>query len=433
MLTGILDLALTVCAFLVAIGIVVFVHELGHFVAARLSGIEVKTFSVGFGRALVSWRDSKGVVWKIGILPLGGYVRFAEVQLPKEAGRTADSLAADSLSVASLGSRFLTVLAGPFANFLLSIAVFSVLALSIGMITGDALVGTVKDVPGARVEVRSGDLITAVDGQPIESIADLYSFPEPEDARIPVIYTVVRDGSIVTAAGPVPMPPIIDSVRLMSAAFDSGLEVGDVVLAIDGSPVGAFDELRTAVEKSAGRELDLLIWRDGEELNISVAAREESVPLPDGSYESRMLLGINGGLFFEPQTVTPSIADAVLNAAARTAFVVTGTVDGVTAIVARQISACNLQGPVGIARVTGQAASQGMVEFISLIAIISTVIGFLNLLPIPGLDGGHIAFYLYEVVVGRAPNSSFQRVAVTIGFALVALLMAFGLFNDLTC
>ncbi len=433
MFDGLIELAGTVCAFLVAVGIVIFVHELGHYLAARFSGISVKVFSVGFGRPVVAWRDSRGTIWQVGILPLGGYVRFADAGESAIHDAASGQQEGDSLSMAPLWHRIITVSAGPLANFVFSSIVFAVLALSIGLISGDAVVGKLRNLPGVEHNIEPGDRITALDGVEVNSLADLYVDVPMEGSARTNIYSIDRGGSLFEAEGPVPMPPVISTVRLMSAAADAGLQEGDVVLAVDGNPIRSFAELRRAVEDSAGQPLDLEVWRAGEVFDVSLQGRKETISLPGGGFEERILVGVNGGLFFEPVTVKPAPLDAMLIGSMRTLGVITGTIDGVGAIISAQISSCNIQGPVGIARVSGQAASQGTFEFVSLVAVISAVIGFLNLLPIPGLDGGHLVFYAYEAVFRRKLSNSFQRTTVMLGFALVVMLMAFGLFNDLTC
>lgn len=430
------DFAVTVFAFLVAVGIVIFVHEFGHYLAARLSGISVKVFSVGFLKPLISWRDSRGTVWQIGMVPLGGYVRFADADEAEGQSTpvSADTRpAVDSLAAAALHRRFFTVIAGPLANFVFSTFVFAVLVLAVGVVSGDSVIGELRIIPGERNELREGDRITQLNGTPVESLVDLYGQSDLQDTDLPAIYTVERDGGMLEAIGPMPMPAIIDSVRLMSAASDAGLKSGDVVLAVDGVPIRSFGELRRAVGNAGERTMMLDVWRDGEEFRLALAGRVEELPSPGGGYEKRVVIGVTGGLFFEPVVRTPSLADAALVGFGRSLQVIDGTIEGVAAIVTSQISACNLQGPVGIARVSGEAASQGGLSFVSFVAIISVVIGLLNLLPIPGLDGGHLAFYVYEAFAGRPPSNGFQRVSITLGFVLVAMLMAFGLFNDLTC
>ena len=419
-------------AFLVAVGIVVFVHEFGHYAAARWAGIRVGVFSIGFGRPIMSWTDSRGTVWQIGSIPLGGYVRFAEEDGPASAPGNRQGRG-DSLANAALHHRAITVAAGPLANFLFSLVVFALVVLATGIVSDQPVIGTLKPLPGHAYQLQPGDRIQAVDGDRIDSLVDLYQQAGTLDGRGEIQYQVDRDGETLVLAGPPLMPPIVAGIRLMSAADDAGLLVGDVILAVNGMEVHSFDQLRRLVAESADNLVSLQIWRSGEVLRVDLFGREEAVQAADGSLEQRRLIGINGALFFEPERATPSIGDAILIGFSRTTGIITGTVQGVSAMLSARISACNLQGPIGIARISGAAASRGSMEFISLIAAISVVIGLLNLVPIPGLDGGHLVFYAYEAVVGREPGSNFKRISIAVGLVLVIMLMGFGLFNDLTC
>ena len=419
-------------AFLVAVGIVVFVHEFGHYAAARWAGIRVGVFSIGFGRPIVSWTDSAGTVWQVGSIPLGGYVRFAEEDGPATpAGRK--QLRGDSLANAALHHRAITVAAGPIANFMFSAIVFVLAVMATGIVSDEPVIGSLKPMPGHGTQLQPGDRIQAVGEAGVRDLVDLYLQAETGGDGADVQYRIDRNGRTLEVPGPPLMPPIVAGVRLMSAAEDAGLLEGDVILAVNDTRVHSFDQLRRRVSESADNLVSLHVWRSGEEFRVDLFAREETVQGADGSLEQRRLIGITGALFFEPERVTPSVGDAILIGFSRTTGIITGTVQGVAAMLSARISACNLQGPIGIARISGAAASRGPMEFISLIAAISTVIGLLNLLPIPGLDGGHLVFYGYEAVVGREPGSNFKRISIAIGLVAVIMLMAFGLFNDLTC
>ena len=227
----------------------------------------MEVFSVGFLKPLVSWRDSRGTVWQIGMLPLGGFVRFAdagEAEGQRTLVRPDSQPPADSLAAAALHRRFFTVIAGPLANFVFSTIVFAALVLSVGIVSGDAVIGELRTIPGERNELREGDRITQLNGAPVGSLADLYGQSDVQDTGLPAIYTVERDGGMLEAIGPLPMPPIIDNVRLMSAASDAGLKSGDVVLAVDGVPIRSFGELRQAVGTAGERMIMLDVWRDGD-------------------------------------------------------------------------------------------------------------------------------------------------------------------------
>ena len=243
----------------------------------------------------------------------------------------------------------------------------------------------------------------------------------------------VWDGAALTVAGPYPYPPIATQVVPRSAAMDAGIEAGDVIAAIDGTPIHAFDQLRQAVEGSDGRTLNLTVWRDGAEMAMELTPRRTDEPQDDNTFRTVYRIGIAGGLFFDPATGTASPWDAFTGGVAQTWDITAGSISGLWHMATGAISTCNLSGPLGIAETSGAMASQGTTSFIWFIAVLSTAVGLLNLFPVPVLDGGHLVFYAYEAVAGRPPSDGALRVLMSIGLTLVLGLMVFGLTNDLFC
>jgi regulator of sigma E protease len=233
------------------------------------------------------------------------------------------------------------------------------------------------------------------------------------------------------------MPPVAVSVQPRSAAMDIGIEAGDVITAIDGSPIWSFEQLRAAVTEAAGTPLLLNVWRPGEdgpqELEFALAPRRADLPLPDGGFETRWLIGVSGGMFFEPATVTPSPLEALGQGVDQTVMIVRSSLSGLWHMVTGAISTCNISGPIGIAEVSGAAASQGLDSFIWFIAVLSTAVGLLNLFPVPVLDGGHLVFHAYEAVAGKPPSDRALRVMMSAGLAVLLTLMVFALTNDIFC
>ena len=426
----------TIAAFVVAISIVVFVHEFGHFSAARLSGIPVRVFSIGFGTALFSWKDRAGTEWRVGAILLGGYVAFYESNKsdsPESKSASRSSSAPLSMDDAALRHRFLTVVAGPLANFVFSILVFAAATMVSGVITEKAVVGPLKNLPYGTMEVMPGDEIIAVDGAPITNLLDLFEFGGNHLPSEETNYTVLRGGSEMVVLGPAPMPPIVESVRLSSAAFDAGLERNDVILSIDGRTIDSFAQIRDIVLESGGSSLRMNVWRNGTERELDVVGRAEDIPLPGGGFERRTTIGVRGGLFFSPETRIPGPVEALSGAAFQTWNIIWTTMDSIANMVSSQISTCNIQGPIGIAKITGEAASQGFGNFVMLIGLLSTAIGFFNLLPIPPLDGGHLVYYFYEAATGRTVSDSFRKWQIVIGLILLFSLLGLGTANDLLC
>ena len=229
------------------------------------------------------------------------------------------------------------------------------------------------------------------------------------------------------------LPPLVNSVTPQSAAIRAGMEQGDVITAIDGTPIFAFDELKNAVEGGEGATLDLTVWRGGETLDMSLTPKRVDEPQSDGGFATQWRIGIAGGLAFEPATQRPSVVEAVSGGVSQTWRIINGSLSGLGHMITGAISTCNLSGPIGIAQTSGAMASQGAESFIWFIAVLSTAVGLLNLFPVPALDGGHLVFYAYEAVAGKPPSDKALRVLMTFGLATVLTLMLFALGNDIFC
>ena len=204
-----------------------------------------------------------------------------------------------------------------------------------------------------------------------------------------------------------------DAVRLLNAC--GGSRSGEAVGASDGNPV------------------NLTLWRGGETLQVTLQPERRDLPLPDGGFETRYLIGIGGGLVFDPLSEAPGIGEALSYGVSQTIFIVKSSVSGLWHMIAGKISTCNLSGPIGIAETSGQAASQGWISFLWFIAVLSTAVGFLNLFPIPVLDGGHLVFHAYEWATGRPPSDRALKYLMAGGLSIMLTLMLFAVGNDLFC
>lgn len=432
-------LAWTVVAFVVALSIIVGVHEYGHYIVGRWCGIRAEVFSLGFGPRLVAWRDRRGTVWQIAAIPLGGYVRFlgdADVASATRDGTVDPALARQTLGGAPLWARFATVAAGPVFNFILAALVFAGVITWQGLATERLEVGEILQAPpGVVNQLQPGDEILAIAGHPVPDWPALFALPETLPAAPSHDWTVRRNGAEITVTAPDPAPPRISGVSPRSAASAADLRPGDVVLAVEGRPIARFTELRPAVEAAAGRPVALRVWRPGVgEADFALIPREQDLPTVDGGFEKRWLIGVTGGEgYFRPATRTPGPVEALAIGARQTRDVVWGSLTGIVAMITGQIGRCNLSGAISIAEVAGDAASAGAGNFFWLVALLSAGIGFLNLLPIPVLDGGHLLFYTWEAVARRPPSERAMDILTRIGMALVLTLMVFGLTNDIVC
>lgn len=429
----------TILAFVVALSIIVAVHEYGHYIVGRWSGIHAEVFSIGFGPILWSRHDKRGTRWQVAALPFGGYVKFLGDANASSAGadeetmsRLSDEERRHTMHGAPLWARAATVFAGPLFNFILSIIVFAALLFASGVATDAPEVASVKPLPYAH-DLQPGDRILSVNGQETPDYEALGDLAENLPASETLDYRVLRDGKELTIAGPTLMPPMILGIQPRSAAQDAGLEIGDVIVAINGNPTPRFSDLQEVVREGKGAPVALTVWRDGETFETTLSPRERPVEADDGGLETGYLIGISSSFVFEPATRSPGLGEAVSVGVGQTWGIIRGTFTGISSMVAGKISTCNINGPVGIAQATGQAASQGLVAFIWLVAALSTAIGLLNLFPIPVLDGGHLVFHAYEWAFGRPPPDRVMNTAMAAGLVIILSLMLFGLTNDLFC
>jgi len=353
---------LVLIAFVCALGPLVFFHELGHYLVARLFGIPAEAFSIGFGRALVGWTDRRGTRWKVGWLPLGGYVKFvgdmSPASEPGDLDGVPEHLRDRIFQVRPVWQRFLVVLAGPTANFLLAILIFAGFFSLIGTPLTNAVGGIVPKSPAAVAGIQPGDRIVSVAGRETPTFNDVSNV------------VLVRPNEIV----------------------------------------------RVEIE------------RDGvtRELNIRLG----SAMLSDGT--SRTMRGGVLGIRSSLQVGKPvSIFRAVPMAADYTLRLTRAIVDGVVQLVRGQVSTKQLGGPITIARVAGQGAELGILPFVQLLALLSINLGFINLLPVPMLDGGHLFFYAVEAVRRRPLSARSLDLAFRGGLAVILALVVFTTINDL--
>lgn len=350
-------------AFIAALGPLVFIHEMGHYLVARLFGVGAESFSIGFGREIAGWTDRLGTRWKVGWLPLGGYVKFVgdlnPVSMPGEVEEVSPEDRKRSFHDRPVWQRFLIVLAGPLANFLLAIAIFTTFYVSYGKPETPAVVGTVLDG---------------------------------------------------------------------SAAHHAGLEAGDRILTVDGRSMTYFQDIQAVTSIRPNHNVEITFERDGKLHRAGVKLGSEQRADEFGQKYVVGLLGVR-----PPELVYKrlSIFEAVPAAGAATLGVTKMIVDVTGQIVTGQRSAKDLGGPLRMAQVAGQRATLGWSDFVYLIALFSINLGFINLLPVPMLDGGHLALYTVEAVQRRPVSLRTQEWAFRGGLAFILALLLFTTLNDL--
>ncbi|HEV7320917.1 MAG TPA: RIP metalloprotease RseP [Ensifer sp.] len=359
-----------VIPFLLVLTLLVFVHEMGHYLVGRWSGIRILAFSIGFGPELIGWTDRHGTRWKLSAIPLGGYVKFfgdedaasvpdyerLEALAPEERSRT--------FLGAKLWKRAATVAAGPIANFILAIAIFAVLFSVYG-----------------------------------RQVAD----------------------------------PVVARVNENSAAAQAGVLPGDRLISIDGTPVVTFDDVRRYVSVRPELPITIRIERGGAMLDLPMVPQRTELADQFGNKMEIGVIGIltdqEAGNF---RTVTYGPIEAVGQGVLQSWHVVTGTFDYLANVVTGRMKADQIGGPIRVAKVSGQMATLGIPFVLNIAAILSVSIGLLNLMPVPVLDGGHLMFYAVEALRGRPVGPAAQDVAYRIGFAMVLMLMVFATWNDIS-
>jgi regulator of sigma E protease len=355
--------------FLFVLSLVVFVHELGHFLVARLCGVRILVFSIGFGPEIVGFDDRHGTRWKISAIPLGGYVKFFGDENPASVP-DAQNLAAMPENERPLSYHFqpvfkrgAIVVAGPLANFVLAVVIFA-------------------------------------------GILGIY--------------------------GKQTMSARVDSVQPNSAAAAAGFHEGDLVVAINGEAIDSFADMQRIVSDSAGDTLNIKVDRDGSQILLKATPDLKEVKDNFGNVHRIGILGITRSMTpsdVKYQAVSP--IQAVWMGGQETWFVIDRTLTYIGGVIMGREAADQLGGPIRIAQISGQVASIGFVALIHLAAVLSVSIGLLNLFPIPLLDGGHLLFYSIEAARGRPLSERAQEVGSRIGLAIVLMLMIFATFNDI--
>jgi regulator of sigma E protease len=438
-------------SFVVVLGILIIVHELGHFFMARLCGVGVERFSVGFGPVLWRFRGRE-TEYCLSLIPMGGYVKMmGDDENPLEGGKAGTVDPAKAFNHKPLFARFLIVFAGPAMNFILAVLIAAAMFMFIGRPVAPAEVGRVTEGgPAAQAGLRTGDRIVAVDGKPVQYWEDLARVVQTADGRLLAVTVQGRDGGQRTVSltpvqakrkdlfgddqtvweiGASPyLPAAIGDVISGDPADQAGLKAGDVVVALEGQPVMSWDELAEKIHQRAGQPTRIEVKRGTESLTITVTPKKGKVPGPDGKETEVGLVGIRPG--GATTMVRSNPLSAMWEGLAWSTDVTVKTAVGLYKIVVGQLDRSNIGGPIQIAKTAGEQARQGIVSLALFTAVISINLFLLNLLPVPMLDGGHLLFFAFEAVLGRPLSVRKREVAQQVGFALLMLLMVFAFYND---
>jgi regulator of sigma E protease len=441
---------------LVALGALIFIHELGHFLVAKAMGVGVERFSLGFGPRIFSFRRGE-TEYCVSIVPLGGYVKMTGEEAhgedaihPAVAEPPADP--AKSFAAKPLWARALIVFAGPGMNFVLAAAIFSIVFAAVGVPVLEPTIGRVTpDSAAAQGGLRPRDRVVAIDGKPVEHWGEIEEAVVRSNGR-PLAFIISRDGTRQDAAvtprkveaktpfnekteawsiGARPyLPPVVGEVRPGMPAAEAGLQPRDRVVALNGEPIETWDELAEMISTRANQTLTLRVERSGSRMDLTVTPRLEVERDALGNETPVGRIGIATATSQSFKRSDP--LTALVRGVARTWDVTAITVVSIWKLVTGTIPASNIGGPLQISMVAGQQAQQGLVSYAFFVALISVNLAILNLLPVPMLDGGHLLFFAIEGVLGRPLSLRKREIAQQIGLALLLLLMVFALFNDLT-
>jgi regulator of sigma E protease len=440
--------------FLLAMGVLVVIHEFGHYLVARWCGVKVLRFSIGFGRALAAKRLGKDQTeWAIGIFPLGGYVKMLDEREEPVAAAEVHR----AFNRQSVAKRIAIVLAGPVANFLLAIVAYWGLHLA-GVPGVKAVVAQpVQASAAAAAGIGADEEILSVAGQPVATwerfswamleravergvvtlqTRDAAGQSHTRELNLSAVGAEDLEGDFLSKLGLVPMalaaPPVIGEIVKGGAAEKAGLQAQDRVLSVNGVPVPHWPAFAQSISKRAGQKVELRVQRHGSEIAVSVVPETVVV---DGKQVGRINAKgkANDAQYERYETKYRYGPVSALGAAVvKTWDVSAFSVKMLAKMVTGQLSLRNLSGPITIADYAGQSVKRGGKSFFNFIALVSISLGILNLLPIPLLDGGHLMYYIAEAIKGRPVSDRFMELGQQIGMALLLALMLIAFYNDIS-
>ena len=448
-----MDLLQTIFYFFVALGLVVTIHEFGHFWVARRCGVKVERFSIGFGKALLTWRDKHNTEFVFALLPLGGYVKMVD----EREGNVDPADLPHSFNRKTVWQRMAVVVAGPVANFLLAIAFFAIIfsggERGLAPVVGEVEEGSVASLsgfePGMEILAVNGvatNTWTSVSRQLLDFIGTTGDIPftvRYQDSNLKYDLNLPVDRWLRDEDQPVPLrdlgvslPFELSSLSLASvfkdgAGYAAGLQKDDQLLSIDGQPITSINRFVERISRSIDQAVVLQVQRGSEQLSVEVLPH---VVNRGGQSVGQLGVQLASRGQYPPElirTTQYSPAGALARGVKETFDTSVFIVKSIGKLLVGDLSAKNLSGPITIAQVAGDSGKSGVDNFIRFVAMFSIMLGVMNLLPVPVLDGGHLMYYVIEVIKGSPVSDRIQIMGYKVGLALVMSLMVVATYNDI--
>lgn len=447
-----MNILLMILAAILLLGPLIAIHEFGHYFVARKLGVKVLVYSIGFGPTLLKWKSKKsGIQYQLSALPLGGYVKM----LDEREGNVAVEDLPYAFNRQSPLKRIAIVAAGPLINLVFAVFLFWVLLLPTQEQLNTRIGAVLENTPAAQVDLKVGDKITQVDGVPVQTWEKLHFSLVDRAGETGLIHLQVeRENQVKNVNLPIQnflkdqsqspleslgflpyrpqIPAVVTQLTQDGAAARQGMKVGDEIIAIDGKKMADWFDVVQIVKASPEKLLKLDILRNGQIVQLDV--------MPQGKRDNMGNISGVLGVQSQPQNMTIpeqykqkiqySPVEAFGMAVDKTGQLSAMILNSIVKMVKGLIGLDNLSGPITIAKVAGQSAEMGWQTFISFMALMSVSLGILNLLPIPMLDGGHLVYYLVELIRGKPVSEQIQLVGLKIGMILLGSMMLLALFND---